>query len=591
MEKELPKNWVEAELNQIFSYVIGGDWGKDIFFQDIDYVEALCIRGSEIKNWNRDKGSTATLRKVKKSSLNSRKLEFGDILLEISGGGPEQPVGRTVIVDEEVLSFEKEIEKVCTNFLRLVRVDKKLNSFYVNHYLQYFYHSGEIVKYQGGSNNLRNLKYKEFETIIIPLPPLTEQNRIVAKLDSLFAQLESIKISMAKIPVLLKNFRQQVLTQAVTGKLTEEWRVGKELGNLVEFYKEYSLQRELDFIQLIRDSKENNYNKPRKFANLEYNVILEHDRIFTIKADDWIVKPISWITSSEDSSIVDGPFGSSINVEEDYVEAGVPVIRMINIRPFNFISENLKFLRVEKFNDLKRHNVIQNDILLAKVGATIGDCCLYPEGFEEAILSTTGSCRIRVDKNVMLHSFLVIYLTKNRNILKSIASETAQPFLNMKTIKAFPIAIPTMQEQQEIVSRVESLFAKADAIEEKYKTLKAKIENLPQTILHKAFKGELTEQLETDGDAKVLLEEIVALKNGEKPKKNVSKKYIQPDDEVLRIVAETAAINYPTMVEKTAAYHDQRFELWISQQGLAARGTLDKVTLRELFDAMDDEDK
>lgn len=113
---------------------------------------------------------------------------------------------------------------------------------------------------------------------------------------------------------------------------------------------------------------------------------------------------------------------------------------------------------------------------------------------------------------------------------------------------------------------------------------------MPQTILHKAFKGELSEQLETDGDARDLLEEIVALKNGEKSKKVVAKKYVKPD-EVLRIVAEADTKEYNTPVEKASAWYDERFELYVSKQGLAARGNLDRATLREIFDAMDDEDK
>ena len=56
------------------------------------------------------------------------------------------------------------------------------------------------------------------------------------------------------------------------------------------------------------------------------------------------------------------------------------------------------------------------------------------------------------------------------------------------------------------------MFAKADAIEKQYEILKAKIESLPQAILHKAFKGELTEQLDSDGDARELLREIEGLK-------------------------------------------------------------------------------
>ena len=67
--------------------------------------------------------------------------------------------------------------------------------------------------------------------------------------------------------------------------------------------------------------------------------------------------------------------------------------------------------------------------------------------------------------------------------------------------------------------RVESLFAKADTIEAQYQALKTKIDNLPQAILAKAFKGELVAQSDTDGDAKELLKEIEKLKAEVKPKK------------------------------------------------------------------------
>ena len=72
--------------------------------------------------------------------------------------------------------------------------------------------------------------------------------------------------------------------------------------------------------------------------------------------------------------------------------------------------------------------------------------------------------------------------------------------------------MPPFEEQPEIVRRVESLFSKADVIEAKYKVLKAEIDILPQAILAKAFRGELVEQLPTDGSAEELLEEIKKLK-------------------------------------------------------------------------------
>ena len=89
---------------------------------------------------------------------------------------------------------------------------------------------------------------------------------------------------------------------------------------------------------------------------------------------------------------------------------------------------------------------------------------------------------------------------------------TAIKRIVLKKIKKATIPLPSIQEQKKIVTRVEMLFAKADTIEQQYQTLKQKIVTLPQSILHKAFKGELVPQLESDGDARELLETINGLK-------------------------------------------------------------------------------
>src|SRR5690606_35604779 len=141
-----------------------GDWGKAPEFEDENYVEAYCIRGSEFRTWNEDKGRTASLRKLKKSSVEKRNLQVNDILVEISGGGPEQPVGRTVLIDKSVLLNFKNKNLVCTNFLRLIRPTNYINSIYLNNYLKFFYSTGEIIRYQAGSNNLRNLKFNDYLT-------------------------------------------------------------------------------------------------------------------------------------------------------------------------------------------------------------------------------------------------------------------------------------------------------------------------------------------------------------------------------------------------------------------------------------------
>ena len=106
------------------------------------------------------------------------------------------------------------------------------------------------------------------------------------------------------------------------------------------------------------------------------------------------------------------------------------------------------------------------------------------------------------------------------------------------------IPLPSIKEQTEIVKRIEHLFAKADAIEAQYQSLKTKIERLPQAILAKAFKGELVEQLESDGSAAMLLEEIqrlkAELKGAKKTVKGKKKPKAKPQEH-LRMVAEKGA--------------------------------------------------
>ncbi|MFZ4862972.1 restriction endonuclease subunit S [Sphingobacterium sp. Mn56C] len=455
MEKVLPKGWVETTFSNLVAYVIGGDWGKDESFTDNDYSLAHCIRGSEIKNWNNDFGSTAVIRKIKNSSLSNRKLVQGDILLEISGGGPDQPVGRTVLIDNRVFEVLNKKPIVCTNFLRLIRSVENINSNFLNNYLQYFYQIGKITEYQGGSNNLRNLKYKEFETIKIPLPPLAEQERIVAKLDALFAQHEKMKAALARIPQLLKNFRQQVLTQAVTGKLTEQWREGK---NLDEW-------REVELKDVCKSFK----------------------------------------------------YGSSSKSDD---QGKVAVLRMGNLQNGKLDLSDLKYSNDDK--EIDKYRLEYGNVLFNRTNSPelVGKTSIY----KSEIPAIYAGYLIKIENDILkLNSDYLNYFMNSQQVkiwcIEVKTDGVSQSNINAQKLASLVIPLPSLQEQQEIVARVESLFAKADVIEALYDLLKKKIEALPQAILHKAFKGELVPQLPTDGNAKDLLAEIMALKKDIKTKK------------------------------------------------------------------------
>lgn len=187
------------------------------------------------------------------------------------------------------------------------------------------------------------------------------------------------------------------------------------------------------------------------------------------------------------NGIVDGPFGASVDTKVDYVEDGeIPVIRTKNVVPFKFITEDLKFMTREKFETVKRSQVLPGDIILTKVG-TIGNACFFPDTYPEAVLSTTGSCRIRLNEMLINKKYFLYFLYLYRPVMQKIASAAVQAFLNLNHIKNFNVVLPSIELQNKFV-------AICDGIEEKKGKLKEsliKIETVNSSLVTKAFRGEL----------------------------------------------------------------------------------------------------
>ncbi|MEQ3762955.1 MAG: restriction endonuclease subunit S [Alcanivorax sp.] len=424
--------WSYASLEDLLIHVIGGDWGKDESFIADDYKTVSCIRGSEFKNWKRDQGSTAVNRRIKTSSLNNRELRNGDVLIEISGGGPDQPVGRTVLITSLVLE-QLEYPAVCTNFLRMARPSQEVSSTYLNYYLTKFYLSGEVVRYQGGSNNLRNLKFKDYSGIAIPIPLLAEQKIIAEKLDILLAQVETTKARLERIPEILKTFRQSVLAAAVSGKLTEEWRgtislVGWKNVKLDQIVEKIEAGKSLKCIE----------TPPQKN---EFGIIK--------------ISAVTWGSYDEEQS-------KTLPNKAHFLES-----RRIAVGDFLISRANTIELLG---NPVIVHAVTRNLMLSDKV--------------------------LRLVMNEENKSWVSMFLRSKRG-RKEIESRSTGNQMSMRNIgqKALldiNLPKPQLEEQTEIVRRVEELFAFADSIEQKTNAALERVNNLTQSILAKAFRGELT---------------------------------------------------------------------------------------------------
>ncbi|WP_338874896.1 restriction endonuclease subunit S [Spirosoma sp. SC4-14] len=431
MENELPEGWIETSLTEVFDV-------RDGTHDSPKYTESgyQLVTSKNIKNGQIDVNDINYISEKDFLEINKRsKVDKGDLLFSMIG-----TIGNSAIVAAEPVFAIKNValfkpkSQVLANFL----------AYYLNSPLV---KDKMLKEAKGTTQKFVGLGYlREFP---FPLPPLAEQTRIVAKLDAAFAHLGTLKTSLARIPELLKKFRQTVLTQAVTGKLTEA---------------DIKRWEETTLADIIESKPKNGYS-----AN-----------------------PVSYET----------PF---------------KVLTLSSTTLGKFSPNHYKYFDEPISKD--SHFWLQpNDILIQR-GNTIdyvGVSAIYDNLPNEFIYPDL-MIKVRANQSIILTQYLyfVLSCSKSRNYLRERATGTTgnMPKINQPTLISLPIQLPPLEEQQEIVRCVEALFAKADALEAQYVSLKEKIDKLPQALLAKAFRGELVPQDPTDEPASVLLEKIKAAAN------------------------------------------------------------------------------
>ena len=154
---------------------------------------------------------------VEAKKLEKRRLQFGDIILEKSGGGPKQPVGRVALFDKEDGDFS------FSNFTAALRVldPDDLDFRFVHKFLHWTYVSGVTEGMQSNSTGIRNLDGDAYKAIEISFPPLAEQQRIVGLLDEAFEGLATAKANaeqnLQNARALFESHLQFVFTQRGPG--------------------------------------------------------------------------------------------------------------------------------------------------------------------------------------------------------------------------------------------------------------------------------------------------------------------------------------------------------------------------------------
>lgn len=262
--------------------------------------------------------------------------------------------------------------------------------------------------------------------------------------------------------------------------------------------------------------------------------------ILPVLPKNWKWIELEELSKDPKQDIVDGPFGSDLRSSE-YVEEGIPIIRLQNIGRNTFIWKNIKFITYEKARELERHNFIGGDIVITKLGNPLGEACEVPLPLEKGVI-VADIVRARLPWNDVNKKFLIYGINSPLVSTQfSIATKgTTRPRVNLNYIRKIKIPFAPLPEQQRIVAKIEELFTQLDAAEAALKRAKANLKRYRQSVLQAAVTGELTRewreahagQLEP---AAVLLERIRAERKAKwaaelraRGKDPLKEKYIEP---------------------------------------------------------------
>jgi type I restriction enzyme, S subunit len=198
---------------------------------------------------------------------------------------------------------------------------------------------------------------------------------------------------------------------------------------------------------------------------------------------DWELVKIQDLFLDPKQDIVDGPFGSNLKASE-YVERGIPLLRLQNVERNQFVNKNIRYISKEKASQLKRHNFVNNDIVITKLGEPVGKACLVPEYLKNGII-VADIVRMRINHDHISKKYLT-YLINSTRIMEQFAKYTkgtTRPRVNLKQIRDFMVPIPPLNEQKRIVAKIEELFSILDETERTIFAIKTKLKQLQESIL------------------------------------------------------------------------------------------------------------
>lgn len=322
-------------------------------------------------------------------------------------------------------------------------------------YLLYYFRNIEPwLSLQGKGSTFSAINSSFIRSLSIPIAPLSEQKRIAEKLDILMARLNKCRSRLSHIPLILTHFRKAVILSGMSGSLTDDWRQ--------------------EYLEGAHPQKEKNVEKLSSIAD--------------------VIDP------------------NPSHRYPSYVGGTIPLLATGQMSGLDdWDTSSAKLATLDFYEKRKEaHGLFNNDIIFARKGRL--GLARNPPASTPCVFSHTVFI-IRSTSQKISPQYLLWFLRQEKCIewlLLEMNSNAGVPTLGKAVLERLPIEMPDYLEQEEIVRRIEKLYAYADQLEDHYKSALRQIEQIESALLSKAFRGELVSRDTTEEPASVILSQIIA---------------------------------------------------------------------------------
>jgi type I restriction enzyme S subunit len=428
--QELPVGWVEVPIGDLCELRNGRA------FKPAEWTDEgiPIVRIQNLNNWQ------AKFNHYQGEVDANHLLGGGELLFAWSGTpgtsfGAHIWAGGKAALNQHIFRVDFDEDSLQKGFFRYA-INQKLN---------------DLIDIAHGGVGLRHVTKGKFEQTEVFLPPLNEQRRLAAKLDTTLAAVDACRQRLDGVAAILKRFRQAVLSAATSGELTREWR--EERGG-------FSHWQEKGLAELGEFGRGRSRHRPRNDPRLyggDYPFIQTGD-VANAKGD--------WLAAHS----------------QTYSNFG-----------------------------LAQSRIWPSSTLCITIAANIADTALleYPACFPDSVV---GFVADRAQVEPLFAKWMIDSVADK---LESFAPATAQKNINLAILDQIVFSVPPLQEQTEIISRAQHLFTLADQLEARLTAARKVVDRLTPALLAKAFRGELVPQDPSDEPASELLARIRAARQAE----------------------------------------------------------------------------